>query len=180
MPGMTPRLVGVIEWHHAGRHVPCYHYDADTDEWTENEENLFAAGETPARYVTLVEDGDDWSLGYLAARTAPSSAAGIDTTGIGWIDVQPLRVLGASGLSLDPGWQIQPGCPEPITMPPSGHHWDHPRVCFRFLGRLYATLAHGVFAVPSMSTGVPDTPPLDMPIRMGRLLLLPDGCHVLP
>jgi hypothetical protein len=180
LPSMVPRLRGVIEWRHAGRCVACWFYDAADDSFTENPENVATVGEETVRYVSLAEDEDGMDVSYLAAMTvpAPDPVAGLPAVGIGWADVRALQINEVGGLVLEPGWVLQEGAAEPITLPPSGMHWEHPQVVFRFLGRTYATLAHGVFCVPSLTNEAVE--PFDFPIRLGRLVLLPDGAWVLP
>lgn len=182
LPPMVPRLRGVIEWRHLGRYVPCWYFDADANAWTENPENLDDSGDEAVRYVSLETEDDGMKISYMAARTVATVdlVAGLPGVGIGWVDARALQVLdaGSSGLTMEPGWAVQEGAAEPITLPPSGRRWEHPQVVFRFLGRIYATLSHGLFCVPSLSAGAVE--PFDFPIRIGRLVLLPDGAWVLP
>lgn len=182
LPPMVPRVRGVIEWRHLGRCIPCWYFNADDNSWTENPENWDDSGAEVVRYVSLEDEVEGVRLSYLAARTVATAApvAGLAGVGIGWVDARALQVLaaGAEGLMLEPGWQLQEEAAEPITLPPSGRHWEQPQVVFRFLGRIYATLSHGFLCVPSLTRGMVE--PFDFPIRLGRLVLLPDGAWVLP
>jgi hypothetical protein len=53
-------------------------------------------------------------------------------------------------------------------------------VRFRFLGRIYATLGHGVFATPAWRPDTTPHKPLDLPLRLGRLVVLPEAAYLLP
>lgn len=179
-PALVPRYLGVIEWRHLGRRIPCWYYNAETATWSETAENQIPLGEDTARYISLDQsDPDDVRLSYLAARTEPGTQAGLDATRIGWIDTPAFRITASTGLTFEPGWHLQTGCPEPITLPPSGRHWEHPRCVFRFGRRLYATLSHGVFAMPSFYADTTPDIPIDFPIRLSRLVLLPDAGYTL-
>ena len=189
VPELEPVVRGVIEWCHAGRRVRCHEYDADADTFTEAAENVFSAlvegVATPVRYVTLnfagVGDDESFSLDYLAANTGEvQKAGGVPGYGIGWTDARVMEISASSGLTLWPGWVLETeGAAEPLAMPESGRHWEHPKVVFRVLGRVYASVSHGVVAMPSLTTGFPEGM-LDVPLRMGRLLLLAEGGYILP
>lgn len=180
LPPLVPRLRGVIEWRHLGRSIRCWEYDPAADAWEETAENQHVANGSPARYVSLTTQAPATHFHYLAALTEPTPAAGTQASRITWLDAAAFSVS-SSGLTPSPGWSLEThGCAEPLTLPPSGRHWEHPRVVIRFLGRIYATVSHGVIALPSLTQGEPDYPPLDFPIRIGRLLLLPEGGHLLP
>ncbi len=175
LPPLVPKLRGVIEWRHLGRRVRCWEYDPVGDTLMEDDENVQTVGEETVRYVSIEPGVDGVGLSYMAAKTVDATSGGLPATGIGWIDAITLSVNWSSGLILSPGWRLETeGCAEPILLPPSGRHWEHPRVVFRFLGRTYATLQAGVFAMPSFTEGLPDLP-LDTPIRIGRLALYPEG-----
>lgn len=178
MPALEPRLRPVIEWRHLGRSVRCWEYDPIGNTWQEDEENL----EGEDRYVSLLfneEEEGDVVLSYLAARTKQVTRHGLERGEIEWTDAFAFAV-GSSGLTLDPGWEVQAyGCAEPLRLPPSGRHWEHPRVVFRFLGRIYATLQSGVFAMPYFTEGSPDAT-MDTPILLGRMAIFPQGGWLLP
>ncbi len=175
MPTMEPRMRGVIEWRHLGRVVRCWEYDATTNTWAEDAENVQVVEGEDERYVSLVPVTGGVEFSYLAARTVVGTAGGLDAATVGWIDAATFSIIGSSGLTMEPGWALETlGCVEPILMQPSGLHWEHPRVVFRFLGRVYATLEAGVFAMPKLTQGDPDLP-MDFPIRIGELVLYPDG-----
>lgn len=177
MPAMEPRIRGVIEWHHSGRVVRCWEYDPVADEWVEDAEN--SAQEGAARYVTM-DDSDGVALGMMAAVTAEASMAGIAAAEIEWRSVGLVVIGESSGLTFFPGISMEtPGCPEPVMMPPSGRHWEHPKMVFRVLGRVYATACAGVLVMPSFQEGAREGC-LDVPIRLGRLVLYPDGGWLLP
>ncbi len=182
-PALVPRVRGVIEWRHLGRCVRCWEYDAEENSWAEDAENVEVVGEgeeaETARYVSLdfSESGVDFS--YLAARTVAATSGGVEGVGIGWLDAFAFSVLESSGLTLQPGWQVEAaGCAEPVLLPPSGRHWEHPRVVFRVLGRIYATVEAGVLALPTMVEGEPEDA-IDYPIRLGRLVFYPEGGYVI-
>lgn len=174
MPGLEPRLRGVIEWRHLGRVVRGWEYDPDTDTWAEDPENVVSLEGGDVRYVGLEIDGSDAQISMLAAVTGEGTLAGDPATVIGWQDVAVFSA-GSSGLTLDPGWLLQTdGIAEPLLLPESGRHWEHPRLVFRVLGRTYATACAGVVALPSLTMDDPGVM-LDMPLRMGALRMFPDG-----
>lgn len=181
LPPLVPREWGVIEWIHGARRIPCHYYDPATDSWTETGENFRVDGGETLRYVTLETTAGLTTLSYLAPITAATTTAGgIDASKLAWIDALAFAA-DSSGLHPAHGWQVQTGGgPEPLTIPPSGRHWEHPRVVIRFLGRVYASLAHGTIATPALVTG-PPSPSIDPPIRLGpSLAMLPAATHVLP
>jgi hypothetical protein len=185
VPALEPVVRGVIEWRHLGRRVRAWEYDDAEDAFTEGSENVNTVDAVAERYVTLTIAGEDEleevDLSYMAALTQPlAKAGGVPGYEVGWMDAGAFHVDGSSGLTLWPGWVMEAeGAAEPLTMPPSGRHWEHPKVVFRVLGRIYASLSHGVLAVPSFNEGFPEGM-TDMPIRLGRLLLLPEGAWLLP
>ena len=179
MPAVEPRLRGVVEWRHLGRVLRCWEYDAVANAWAMDAENSETLDGDTFRYVDLEFSGGDVLVSAMAARTVDGVAAGIAAAGIGWLQARVFQVLGSSGLTLEPGWVLETaGCAEPLLLPPSGRHWEHPRVVFRFLGRTYATARAGVLALPALTEGTPETP-VDFPLRLGRLILLPDGGWVI-
>lgn len=183
MPGMDPRLVGVIEWRHLGRVVRCHEYDFQAGTWAEDGENLSTVDDEPYRLVEMVESGGNLRFSMTAVVTeAGELGASVPATGMRWKHVLAFELLdGSSHLTLAPGWTLEAnGLAEPLLLPPSGRHWEHPRVVFRVLGRTYATIRAGVIAVPAVRAGLPTPPPIDAPIRMGRLLLYPDGAWIMP
>lgn len=175
MPGLEPRLRGVIEWRHLGRVVRCWEYDPVLDAWQEDAENVVTMEGVPVRYVTLDSSvPGEVSVAMLAAVSQDGEMAGLQAALLGWKDVAVFTV-GSSGLTLEPGWTLEAqGAAEPLLLPPSGRHWEHPKVVFRVLGRHHATACAGVFALPALQEGVPERP-MDLPLRIGRLLLYPDG-----
>jgi hypothetical protein len=180
MPPLEPRMRGVIEWRHLGRTVRCWEYDPEADAWAEDPENLIVMEGEQVRHVGLDFSSGGMALSMLAAVSRDVELASIQASGTGWLDVGVFSVpSGSSGLTMEPGWVLETeGITEPLLLPPSGRHWEHPRVVFRVLGRTYATACAGVFAVPSLDSGTPDRP-LDLPVRMGRLILYPDCAWVL-
>jgi hypothetical protein len=182
VPDLVPVVRPVIEWRHAGKRVRAWEYDPDGDAFTECAENVETVGEDEVRYVTLALSGEGdeetANLAYLAAATTAATRGGLPGYSVGWASVGVFEV-GSSGLTAWPGWEVEDGAAEPITMPPSGRHWEHPRVVVRLLGRIYATVAHGVIAVPLLTEGFPPGM-IDPPLRMGRLVFLPDGAWLLP
>lgn len=180
MPSMEPRMRGVIEWKHLGRSIRCWEYDFAAGTWMEDPENVNPAESGPERYFSWAVTDDDLLVSMTAAATKAGELGGVYATGIEWKDVLAFELLeGSSNLTLAPGWVVEAnGLVEPLLLPPSGRHWEHPRVVLRVLGRVYATIRAGVIAVPAINEGNPSPAPIDPPIRMGRLLFYPDGLWI--
>ena len=180
MPAVQPRLRGVVEWRHLGRVVRCWEYDAAANTWAEDAENVTTLDGETFRYVSLDFSGADAAVSGMAARTEDGVAGGVAATGMAWIDARMFRVessslTGEATVEMEPGWELETlGCAEPLLLPESGRHWEHPRVVFRFLGRTYATAQGGVLAMPALTSATPEKR-MDFPIRLGRLLLYPEG-----
>lgn len=184
VPDLVPAIRPVIEWRHAGKRVRAWEYDPVLDEFIEGGENVSLIDDVEQRYVSLnfseVEGVEVAALYYMAAGTASQFVAGgLAGQQVGWGEVGVFEI-GASGLNLWPGWAIEnEGAVEPLACADSGRHWEHPRVVMRLLGRIYATISHGIFAFPKLEEGYPDVI-IDPPLRIGRLLLLPEGGFLLP
>lgn len=171
----------MLEWSHAGRQIPCWYYDPVENEWTENPENLTTVEGSPARYISLTEDGDDTLVSYLTPATVGSTTGGdLESVALGWVDALAFAA-GPGGLSPAPGWTLQTeGCPEPLTRHESALHWEHPQLRIRFLGRLYGSLSHGIIAFPQVISAAPEAI-IDPPVRIGdHLVILPDAAYLLP
>lgn len=183
LPALEPREWGVVEWEHAGRCVPCHYYNPATGAWLETDENEHEVeGSGAVKYVSIEDDGGGTiELSYLTPRTVTESGPVLDRTVLSWLDAKAAN-FDAAGITPAPGWQLQTnGCAEPLTCAPSERHWQHPRVRLRFLGRVYATLSHGIIAVPAVTEGAPSTPPLDPEIALHpNVIFLPEGAYVLP
>jgi hypothetical protein len=187
MPGsMQPRIRGIIEWCHAGRTVRCWEYDPYENTWTEDPENQILIGEETARYISFdTPSSGARRLGMMAALTEsmPLPLGGTETggTGIFWRHVWLLDIPATGPLQMAPGWITEShGLAEPLLLPPSGLHWEHPRLVLRVLGRIYATACAGVLAVPRIHYGAVPDAPSDPPIRLGRWVLYPDASWILP
>lgn len=181
MPAVVPSLRGVIEWRHLGRVVRCWEYDAAANEWQEDAENVQVVSGETVRYVTLDSSTAPGTMvvSYLAALSQAGVVGGLAASELGWLDAECFTVDESSGLTFAPGWELEAeGCAEPLLLRASDQHWEHPRVVFRFLGRIYGTARAGVFAVPRLVEGSPDEP-LDFPLRLGRLVMYPEGAYLL-
>ena len=192
MPDLAPRIRGVIEWRHLGRVVRCWEYDAVDGTWVEDAENVAEVDGVASRYVNLVEDGGDVVVSAMLATTVNANLGGRAALDVGWVEGEILRVEEDAGLVMAAGWAVQAaGCVEPLLLPSAGRFWDPARVVWRVLGRVYATAEEGVFALPSLKVvGEPADDPevepvvapaarLDYPIRLGRLIMWPEGGWVL-
>lgn len=178
MPGLEPRVRGVLEWRHGGRAVRAWEYDPEADVWAEDPENaLVVEGET-LHYVGMSESGGVVTLSMLAAMTGDGVMGGDAAAVLGWVDVDVFSVSAAGGLVFSPGWLLEAdGSPEPLLLPESGRHWEHPRVVVRVLGRVYATFCAGVVAVPDLRMEDPGAM-LDVPVRLGDMRMFPDGAWI--
>lgn len=176
LPPLVPRLCGVIEWRHLGRCVRCWEYDAVTDTLTEDAENVAVVDGDTVRHVSLETVAGGVALSYLLPWSVDAILGGQEAGALGWQNVLVFTVGESSGLIMEPDWEMEAqGCAEPLLLPPSGRHWEHPRVVFRFLGRRYATIEARVFALPALVEDALPEMPMDQPIRIGNLVLYPEG-----
>ncbi len=178
LPPLTPQLMATVEWCHQGKTIPCFHYNPTSETWQESPLNAFIpTGEAESqRYCYVGPDANNPTqaiIKYLTLNTTEATSAGNDLprTGLTFTETLALTIgnhLNPShhGLKTAVGHTLQLlGCPEPISSHPSASHWPHPLLRFRFLGRIYATISHGIIAIPSITTATITTPPpLDPPI----------------
>ncbi len=178
LPDLIPRMVATVEWEHNGNITPCFYYDPSTESWSETRLNSFIpTGETETvRYCYVGPDESDDTqaiIQYLGAGTTEQTPTGntVARSGITFENINAITIGNHltphhHGLKVASGHTLQTkGCPEPIATHPSSSHWHHPILRFRFLNRIYMTIAHGTVAIPSITTAELDTvPPFDPPI----------------
>ena len=176
LPELTPQVLGRVEWIQAGNVVPCLFYDPFTETWSESGLNSFTVpGESPKRYCEISPDPSNANETYvkmLIAATTEQTPTGNQQvrTGITY-ETSTCFTIGNHnsptnhGIRMGPGFALQKlGCPEPIRDHVSATHWQHPRLVFRYLKRIYCTISQGVVAVPSITPAALDIiPALDDP-----------------
>lgn len=196
VPSLTPALKGRLEWVCGPQCVHAMTYDPATETWSSTTHNLTGDG---SRYITLTpidEDANsDLILGLYLPRVIPVDSPGtaLDTLGVNWQNTVALRVgshLSSHhhGLVLQAGHTLQAiGIVEPLYMLPQSRVFDEPIAVFRYLRRIYATLGHGVLAVPRLLPATAPPSSTDPAFRLAvpgpanpgtghsGLVLLPDG-----
>jgi hypothetical protein len=196
MPSLVPVVKGRLDWVCGTQRVPAMTYDPITESWASTTHNLTGDG---SRYITLTPINDDDDADVILAlylpRVIPLDGTGsaLDRHAVTWQNTVALRIGNHNsahhhGLTLQAGHVLQAaGVVEPIYMLPQSRVLEEPVAVFRFLRRIYATLGHGVFAVPRLSPAT--TPPrsTDPAFRIAvpgpanpatgnsGLVLLPDG-----
>lgn len=196
-PALDPVVVGEVDWICGPMRVTALEYDPDAEVWTSLPRNLTGDGDT--RYVTLTpitdEDGADVILAAYLPRVVPSEVVGdkLPRSQVKWQNTVAMRLGNQEssfhhGLVLQAGHALQAiGIVEPLAKIPQDRALDEPVIVFRYLRRVYATLGHGVFAVPRLVEN--ESPPVshDHPFRIpitgdpnpetgqSGLVLLPNG-----
>lgn len=183
LPAMRPAPLGEVEWICGPVRVTALLYDPVARAYTSTPQNLVSAAEDAAPFVALGEtDGRGWLSYYLPrpenedgpTLSGDPAEAGTPIT-VAWLHAIAFIVEPDSTLALQPGFTLQTnGTPEPLLMSTQSRLWDEPLVVFRFLNRIYASVGHGVVAIPSLSSDLP--PATHEPdFRLGILRLLPFG-----
>ena len=159
LPSMEPVLLGEVEWVCGPRTVRALTYDPDSETWDSTSENETGDG---SRHVTLTpvtaDAGADVALAVYLPRAVPAAVTAPDLPrmAVAWQNTLALRVgnhasAAHHGLSLLAGHLLQAvGIPEPLLALPQSRMLDEPVVVFRYGRRVYATLGHGVLAVPAL------------------------------
>lgn len=158
-PSLVPAVHGEIDWVCGPRRVTAMLYDPATETWSSTSQNDVGNG---TRYVTLspaTEDpGADVILACYLPRLEESAGSGdtLDTLAVKWQNTFLMRVGNHAsathhGLELRSGHSLQSaGIAEPLATIPQDRMLDEPVLVFRYLRRIYATLGHGVLAVPRL------------------------------
>lgn len=196
-PELDPVIVGEVDWVCGPRRITCLEYDPATETWSSLPEN--ETGDGGSRYVLLTpvtdEHGSDVILAAYLPRLTPDDADGdkLRRASIKWQNTVVMRIGDDAssfhhGMVLQAGHALQAiGITEPLVKLPQDRVIDEPVIVFRYLDRVYATLGHGVFAVPRLleNTDPPVThdPAFRIPIPgdpnestgQSGLTLLPNG-----
>lgn len=195
-PGLEPVVRGEVDWVCGSQRITGLAYDPESEAWTSLPRN--ETGLDGTRYVNIssVEDLDsDIAISAYLPRVVAGAqvAPALPVAAIAWQN-QVLARIGNHesgfhhGLTLLGGISLQAaGIVEPLLSLPQSRMLDEPVIVFRYLRRVYATLGHGVLAVPRL---LPATdPPFshDWPFRLAipgdpnpatgqsGLTLLPNG-----
>lgn len=196
-PAMAPAVCGEVDWICGPRRITCLSYDPVAESWTSLPRNELG-GVTGTRYVNfspLLDSATDVALSaYLPRVVAGVQAApALPRARVRWENTILLRLGNHSsayhhGLTLLGGTVMQTaGIVEPLLSVPQDRMLDEPLVVFRYLRRVYATLGHGVLAVPRLACNEPPPFTHDYAFRLAipgdpnpsggqsGLTLLPDG-----
>lgn len=196
MPSLVPAVKGRLDWVCGTQCIPAMTYDPLTETWASTPRNLTGDG---SRYITLTpideNPNSDVILALYLPRVIPLDGTGtaLDRHAVNWQNTAAIRVgnhlsTHHHGLALQAGHVLQAaGVVEPIYMLPQSRVLDEPVAIFRYLRRIYATLGHGVFAVPRLLPATPPPRSTDFAFRIAvpgaanpgtgnsGLVLLPDG-----
>jgi hypothetical protein len=171
VPALSPVVFGEVEWRCGSQCVTAWIFDPDTETWTSTPQNETGDG---SRYVEIAiseEDENDLVLAAYFPRAAVESRATglLPRRAIAWGNHYLLTIgnhLSAwcHGMRLHDGINVQTnGTPEPLLTVPQDRIIDEPVIVFRYLARVYAVIGHGVFAMPSLTTGSTPPPPVHDP-----------------
>jgi hypothetical protein len=167
MPSLMPQLFGEVEWVCGSHCIPAFQYFPETETWVSLPRNDLGNG---TRYVNIspVSDdpGADLILSCYLPRVNPLEITGdeLASAGIVWQNTIIARIGNHEsathhGLILQAGHTLQAtGITEPLMAIPQSRMIDEPVIVFRFLRRIYATIGHGVLAVPRLITN--EDPPV--------------------
>lgn len=196
LPGLEPLVLGEVEWVCGPHRVPCLQYNPLTEVWRSLPTNETGDG---SRFITLTplsaDAGADIVLAmYLPRRVeAPVTGDFLPAAQIAWQNSVVLRLGNEAsgfhhGLSSPSGHAVQAlGIVEPLVKISQDRALDEPELVFRFMRRVYATLGHGVLAVPALAQNVAPPVSHDPAFRIAvpgpanpgsghsGLVLLPDG-----
>lgn len=195
MPELNPVPMGEVDWICGAQRITCYHFDPITETWTSLARNETGDG---TRYLNISPDVDGSTELYLAAYfprvTEPEPEPPLlKAADITWQNLVIARIgshLSAlhHGLVLMGGMQIQAmGIPEPLMTHSQARMLDEPVIVFRYLRRVYATIGHGVLAVPLLTCNEPPPFTHDYAFRLAvpgpanpdggqsGMVMLPDG-----
>jgi hypothetical protein len=162
-PSLDPLVYGEVDWVCGSRRIPCMRYDPLAEEWTSRVENDIGDG---TRFVNIspvdASEGADVFVSYYVPRTEEVEPGGgkLRRRDIVWTNRIAFSVgrwdsPTTHGLRFTEGYALQAGNHvEPLEMIPQGRVLDEPVVVFHYIGRVYASLGHGVLAVPGLTEGV--------------------------
>ncbi len=163
-PSLVPVMLGEVDWICGALRVTALTYDPSTETWLSTPRNDTGDG---SRYVNLSpateDDGADVSLTVYLPRVVDAPVVGeiLPTALVEWQNTVAFIVGNEAsamqhGLAMRSGHALQAaGITEPLVMIPQDRMLDEPVVVFRYARRVYATLGHGVFAVPRLLENTP-------------------------
>jgi hypothetical protein len=194
-PSLSPVPLGEVDWICGSQRITCLTYHPDSETWASLPRNDVGDGTRYVNFAPVLDVPSDVALAAYFPRVIPGeqAAPALPMAGVLWQNLMLLRIGNHSsalhhGLVLLGGIQMQEaGIVEPLLLYPQARMLDEPVVVFRYLRRTYATLGHGVLAVPRLVANA--APPLshDYPFRLSipgaanpatgqsGLTLLPDG-----
>jgi hypothetical protein len=195
MPSLYPTVLGEVDWICGTQCIHAMTYDPATETWSSTPRNATGDG---SRYVTISplneDEGSDVIIAAYLPRIAPAATSGdlLPRAAVNWQNTIAMKIGGHSaethhGLTLQAGHTLQAiGIAEPLVRLPQSRVIDEPVVVFRYLRRVYATLGHGVFAVPRLNVQAPPvthdpafriapTGPANPATGHSGIVLLPNG-----
>lgn len=195
IPSLAPTVLGEVDWICGSQRITCLTYHPETETWSSTPRNDAGDGSRYVNLSPLADTPTDIALSAYFPRVVAGSQVppALSRAAVSWQNLVLLR-LGNHlsslhhGLVTLGGITIQAaGISEPLLARPQDRMLDEPVIVFRYLRRIYATLGHGVLAVPALRENT--APPFshDYPFRLAipgaanpatgqsGLTLLPDG-----
>jgi hypothetical protein len=195
MPSLAPVVLGEVDWICGSQRITCLTYNPDTEAWASLPRNNTGDGTRYVNFSPVLDVASDVALAAYFPRVIPGEqiAPAMPRAGVLWQNLVLLRLGNHAsafhhGLVLMGGLNIQTlGIVEPLLSIPQDRMLDEPVIVFRYLRRTYATIGHGVLAVPRLLANEAAPFTHDYPFRLAipgaanpatgqsGLTLLPNG-----
>lgn len=194
-PSLEPVVLGEVDWICGTQRVTAMTYNPLTETWVSLPRNDTGDGSRYVNFSPVLDTPSDVAMAAYFPRVIPGEQAppALPRANVLWQNLVLLRIGNQlsplhHGLVLMGGLSLQAtGIVEPLMLHPQDRMLDEPVIVFRYLRRTYATLGHGVLAVPRLISN--ESPPFthDYAFRLAipgdpnpatgesGLTLLPDG-----
>lgn len=157
-PAMVPQVLGEVEWVCGSRRITCLTYDPVAELWASTPQNATgSSGTLLVNFAPVDGCSTDVALSAFFPRVIAGAQASpaLAQAAVEWSNLVLARIGNHAsavhhGLALF-GLSVQAaGIAEPLCCLPQARMLDEPVIVFRYLRRVYATLGHGVLAVPAL------------------------------
>lgn len=158
-PSMAPVVLGEVDWVCGSQSITCLTYDPATETWASTDRNETGDGTRYVNFSPVAGSANDVALCAYFPRVGPGDQVPpfLPQAKVVWTNIVLANIGNQDssvhhGLALAPGISLQAvGIPEPLLACPQSRMLDEPVLVFRYLRRIYATLGHGVLAVPALA-----------------------------